>query len=308
VKTLRLEIRRDQHNMILNPQFIIMTDGKRSYAPRFNAEARMFIGWLPYSTKRWELSNSKLRFKEYCLANGIRTPEFTTEPDKKMTNVVVKSNQSSFGDKIWGPYRSTAAHRLESEEFYEAFVQGRIAKIWFWNGEPVVMETQEHPFVFGTGTDKVSELLKRQMRHGERFVIEDLDTVAKEYRDYMGVSLDDIPPRGKKIPVDFRYGSPFYIRRFLEDVTFPSEKYMAVEQELRAAGSRLFEGIPADIRDNTVFTLDAVIDAENRLWCLEMNSNPFVHPAVYAPMISDQMVISGSPMGFPPPLTPMATH
>ncbi|WZB76155.1 hypothetical protein WJ972_09910 [Achromobacter insuavis] len=39
------------------------------------------------------------------------------------------------------------------------------------------------------------------------------------------------------------------------------------------------------MRRNSVFTLDAVIDADDRVWLLEMNSHPMIHPNVYPPML-----------------------
>jgi hypothetical protein len=48
---------------------------------------------------------------------------------------------------------------------------------------------------------------------------------------------------------------------------------------------RCGKGIPAEIRDGTVFTVDAIVDTSNAIWALEMNSNPFLHPAVYELML-----------------------
>ena len=283
--TMRLELTRGTQNYSLQPQFIQIVDGKRSYGPRFTADSRIFIGWLPYFNRRWELANSKIRFKEYCQKHSIRIPEFSVSPDAKMAHVVVKSDQSSFGDSVLGPYASSAAHRLEAGEFYEAYLPGVIAKIWFWNGEPVALETQKPPYVVGNGKDTVRDLLIQQMRLGERIVINEVEKIAKGFRDYKKIQLTDVPPHGAEVPVDFRYGSPFYVRRLVEDVLFPSEKYAALEADFRRVGGLLLDSIPADIRANTAFTVDAILDAEGKASYLEMNSNPFIHPAIYAPMV-----------------------
>ena len=52
-------------------------------------------------------------------------------------------------------------------------------------------------------------------------------------------------------------------------------------------------------RRNSVFTLDAVIDADDRVWLLEMNSHPMIHPNVYPPMLDsvfqDEPVLDDGP-------------
>ena len=37
---------------------------------------------------------------------------------------------------------------------------------------------------------------------------------------------------------------------------------------------------------SSVFTLDAVIDDDDRVWLLEMNSHPMIHPNVYPHMLA----------------------
>ncbi|MDB5822416.1 MAG: hypothetical protein JWR21_1120 [Herminiimonas sp.] len=68
-----------------------------------------------------------------------------------------------------------------------------------------------------------------------------------------------------------------------------------LEPQLTAIGTALWEGIPAGARQDTLFTVDAILDADNRLWVLEMNSNPFVHPLVY-PLVIDSMFPVAEPI------------
>jgi hypothetical protein len=51
-------------------------------------------------------------------------------------------------------------------------------------------------------------------------------------------------------------------------------------------GTTLHQAIPVDIRPRTLFTVDAVVDVDNRIWLLEMNSNPTIHPLCYRSLVS----------------------
>jgi D-alanine-D-alanine ligase-like ATP-grasp enzyme len=72
----------------------------------------------------------------------------------------------------------------------------------------------------------------------------------------------------------------------LKDVFFSKGQMPDVEAQLARAGAVFWTGIPADIRDNTLYAVDAVLDDNNKLWFLEMNSNPFVHPEAYTHMVT----------------------
>ena len=39
------------------------------------------------------------------------------------------------------------------------------------------------------------------------------------------------------------------------------------------------------MRTHTAFSLDGVVDEEDRIWWLEVNCNPLLHPAVYETML-----------------------
>jgi hypothetical protein len=54
-------------------------------------------------------------------------------------------------------------------------------------------------------------------------------------------------------------------------------------------GLRLVEAIPPESRPQTLFTVDAVLDREQKLWVLEMNSNPTVHPLAYPAIVAGAM-------------------
>ena len=46
----------------------------------------------------------------------------------------------------------------------------------------------------------------------------------------------------------------------------------------------------ADFRQrDRVYSIDAIIDTDQRLWILEMNCNPHIHPFLYEPMVTDML-------------------
>jgi hypothetical protein len=58
-----------------------------------------------------------------------------------------------------------------------------------------------------------------------------------------------------------------------------------LQEQLEEAGRILWKEIPDPMRQDTVYTVDAILDSRDCLWFLEMNSNPQVHPDVYLPML-----------------------
>ena len=59
-----------------------------------------------------------------------------------------------------------------------------------------------------------------------------------------------------------------------------------VETQLSAIGRSLWEFVPPDIRHGVLYSVDAVLDAQDEFWLLEMNPNPGVHPDCYPAMIA----------------------
>lgn len=68
----------------------------------------------------------------------------------------------------------------------------------------------------------------------------------------------------------------------------------------------LHRGIDESLRQNSVFTLDAVIDADDRVWLLEMNSHPMIHPNVYPLMLAS--VFADEPVAAEPALEIGSMH
>ncbi len=269
----------------LYPQFISFAKGLKQYTPSLNADARRFIGWCPYVNRRWVLASQKLAFKQFAVENSIRTPDYSTDSAAEMEDVVVKRSVSSFGSTIKGPFKRSSEHSLDvqTQEYFERFTFGRIAKIWYWNDRPVCVEFERMPIVEGNGIATMRELIERRLRRRKKRAMEKLEPLL----DYQNVTLDTVLPKAQERIIDFRYGSPFARRRHERDVDLVNEMIPSLEPQLRAFGSKLWRGIPDQLREDTVFTVDAIVDERDRIWALEMNSNPFIHPYVYPVMLKD---------------------
>jgi hypothetical protein len=265
------------------PQFSYLREGRRLYTPTFGPPVSGFIGWRPYLARSWPLSSEKLAFKAHVEAVGLRTPQSWQTPSADVSRFIVKKNRSSFGDGIRGPYArldaANPAHRLADGEYYEAFIGGRIAKAWYWNGELVCLELRPPPFVVGDGRATVLELASRRAQR----VIDQLALAS--IAAAQGHRLDDVLPEGKRLVADFKYASYYYPPCFDNENVLAKYVATPIGQQLAEAGRVLQQAIPDDIRADTLFTLDAAVDAEDRVFLLEMNSNPWIHPDTYPAML-----------------------
>lgn len=265
------------------PQFSFTRDGRRYYVPTVESHVVGFIGWRSHAPRNWPLSSQKLAFKAFIMTAGLLTPASWQAPTEAARPFIVKKSKSSFGQGIRGPFGrldlSDAMQRLEEGEFYEAFVSGRILKAWYWDGVLVCVEVRAPPSVIGDGRSTLFELASRRGGRG-------IDRQALAWMSALqGLRLEDVPADGRSLEVDFRYGSFYEAGRFDNENVLSAVNQTAIGAQLRKAGEVLREGIPEEVRKDTLFTLDAVVDAEDRVWLLEMNSNPMVHPDAYPAML-----------------------
>jgi len=270
------------------PQFVAPgRDGGMQYTPTLREDAHGFIGWMPYFNKKWPLATDKLLFKKYCVENGLRTPRYWTQPDAAVGDVIIKQKASSFGKGIRGPFRTIdsadAEHRLLEKEYYEQFIMGTIAKAWYWDGKFVCLEMLKMPSVTGDGKRSVYELIGGKSRRSRppppRAKVAALV-------QYQGVSLDDVIPIGREVIVDFRYVSTLFPKSIKSSDVFAKYAGTEIARQFTEAGPVLWAGIPDDVRNGTLWTLDAMVEEDSgRVWFLEMNCNPMVHPDAYFSML-----------------------
>ena len=282
-------IRGHDQDRILYPQFLVVSEGEQYYDQTFSNQSKKFIGWLPYYNKRWELASDKLEFKRYAQEHGLATPEFSLAPSREMADVLIKCDQSSFGNQIQGPFRSSAGLTLDVDEgeYFERFISGKILKIWYWDNMPACMEMDVMPFVVGDGVSPIKELLLRRLVEQGKLAAMDAPcyfSKTEQVLAYDGKNLESVLARHDKQRVEIRYGSNLRLPCYRKVVNLQKRMPEDLKENLLRIGEVAWQGIPAEIRNGTVFTIDAILDAERKIWVLEMNSNPFVHPLVYGLM------------------------
>jgi hypothetical protein len=294
--SLVVQVEREQRHFW--PQFVIFRESRRLYSPAFTADVRAFIGWRPYQARRWPATADKLVFKEHAREVGVRVPEAWTEGGNEIRHVIVKQKRSSFGEGIRGPFERidtpNPSQQLRAGEYYEAFIPGRIAKAWYLNGVLLCLELRPPPFVAGDGRSTVLELA----------TVRSVQTVDQQALSWLiaaqGRRIGDILDIGKRLVVDFRYASPYEIGSFENENVLERLRDTEIGGQFQRAGHLLSSAIPEDMRADTLVTLDAVVDAEDKVWFLEINSNPSVHPDAYPALLRGAL---GLPMGFPWPLS-----
>lgn len=283
-------VRKGEKHWVLYAQFLAEVDGRTRYFPGFTDTATHFAGWMPYPNAGWPATRDKLVFKRAAAALGLRVPEFRVDDAQQMAEVVVKRSTGSFGEHVHGPFRSSGdrALRIADGEYYERFIDGESLKVWYWDGAAVALERDRVPMVTGDGASTLRTLIEKLARQGGRIAREKLAAVVErsaEVLRYDGLELDDVPAAGRRQRVEFRYGTPLLLRRDRLDIDLHGNADPQW-RELHAAAPALTSLLPPELRRNALFTVDAIRDAQGRVWFLEMNANPTVHPLVYAHMLA----------------------
>lgn len=284
-ETFELTIRSGGRQVVLIPRFVREYEGRTIYQRDFTGDGD-FIGWMPYPVKSWPLSTDKTLFKEYALANGLRVTASWTEGPALAPDYIIKPAIGSFGVGIRGPFGPLAPLSediaLQEGNFCEQFIRGRSAKAWFWNGEPVALEVLTPPQMTGDGRRTLREIASQP--RGNFDLVMNLDE-STQILAWQGYQLDEVVPEGVNVMLDFRYLTP-HDRVTLKNRNVWEQMPAEVTAQFCYAGPLLYRGIPDSVRRNSVFTLDAVIDDDNRVWLLEMNSHPMIHPNVYPHMLA----------------------
>ena len=284
-ETYEMSLRINDRKVVLIPRFVREEEGRIVYHRDMSADGN-FIGWMPYAVKSWSLSNDKRHFKDYAVANGLRVTANWTEGTHLAPDYIVKPAVGSFGIGIRGPFGPLAPLDADVElaegEFYEQFIRGRSAKAWCWNGRPVALEVLTPPMITGDGRRSLRQIAAQP--RGNFDVALNLEE-SVQILAWQGVDLDSVLPAGTEVMLDYRYMTPY------DRVTVTNRNvWRSVSPEIAGqfsyAAQLLYRGIDAAVQRNSVFTLDAVIDAEDRVWLLEMNSHPMIHPSVYPHMLA----------------------
>ena len=287
--TFHLVIHGESGSWGLFPQFITRVEKRKAYTPTFDEHATMFIGWMPYFNKQWKIAQRKLAFKGFASRSGLLTPEYAIDNNTPMRDVIVKGDESTFAEGILGPFADSRAYTLQEGQYFERFIRGRIAKIWYWNSQPVCLELIRQPQVVGDGQSSIRQLVQAAL--DRRQIKRDaLMGDVEQMLAYQGKHLDMVPAAGEQVAADFRYGSVLLSLGDTEEVDLTAPQHALAPQALEALrhiGNVLWNKIPGDIREQVAFTVDAVVTDDQQVYALEMNCNPFIHPGIYSTMLNN---------------------
>ena len=283
VTTFTVEVRMGNRVYRLHPLFNTTVDGKNVYTPQFGPHVTRFGGWRPYFNRPVPDAGRKLLFKELLSKHGLPTPEYATEAPSALNEVLIKRDISSFGRELRGPFRSAKSVGLKGAEgeFYERFIPGEIVKIWFYRAKPVCLEIKPMPTVTGDGRSTI-----RQLAEKLRFRADNPShwQLVEEVLAYFGRKLDDRLPDGERQLIDYRYTSAFITPQETRDMRLPAEGEKGLEV-LPSVGEVIWNSLADVWRADAMYSVDAIRDPQGKLWFLEANFSPFIHPYLYPAMV-----------------------
>jgi hypothetical protein len=291
-ETLNLLIRGRGRQIELQPQFMCRRDGGIVYTPRLSTDVRGFIGWRPYFNRIWPEATEKMIFKDFCASKELRTPARYIRAEDVRSSVLVKRSRSSFGQGMTGPFTANALKELNyvprPGEYFEEFIHGDIAKIWYWNDQPASLEIIPMPAVVGDGRSSLRDLIAN-IKSLFAFAEPDQTQLREALAQFQGLTLDSVPREGQRVLVDFRYQSTLHPTVFTKVNMLKEYEGTRALEQIREAGKEFWNLIPEQLRQNTVYTIDAIVDEQQNVWFLEMNCNPLVHLDVYPVMIESML-------------------
>jgi hypothetical protein len=287
VGTLQMQISLKGKSLRFFPQFTCDTDdGGIAFSPQLMDGVNGFVGWYPYQPKAWPAAQNKLAFKQLAARHQLRIPAWSQDIRQVKGAFIVKAERSSLGRGMHGPYRvqegqaPTASLDLSKGEYAEQFIMGRMLKAWYWNDQLLVAELAPMPYVQGNGLSTVEQLLLRKLGD-DQTLPEPLDSLLS----MQGLQRQSVLSDNAVAVVDYRYMSPLNPAFTRDHNVRPQIKGNNLEAQLLQAGQWFWNDIPADIRDNTIFSVDGIVDDQGRVWLLEINCNPQIHPAFYSTML-----------------------
>ena len=297
---------------LLYPQFSKTRDtGSRFYHALLEKESDRFAGWRPYLPIFIDGFNDKLYFKQYLLAAGCLTPDYSESTTADLVGVIIKNRQSAFSENIKGPFAAASECPLHPEqgEYYEQFIAGEIVKIWYGNAKPICIELASMPAVLGDGQQSIGELIialsaSKGYENPQDRLLKQLIRDQAAYKDdpryegarvtlnriqqvllYSGYTLDDVLDKQQRQIIDFRYVHRFprnnavhWLDRCELDVT-------PYRDQLEYTGAVIATLLEQPSCSLLFYTVDAILDDSQQLWILEANSNPMMHPFVYEDML-----------------------
>jgi hypothetical protein len=160
--------------------------------------------------------------------------------------------------------------------------------MWFWGETPFFAHLHDYPTIMGDGAASVGNLVEERLQSVGRSLDDSAEMgVIRQALAYQGHDLASVLEDGEAVWLDYRYGRSFKS----SPVTSVSDNAWAElstdakgqAQALgRFLGAELLKTLPAPV----LYSVDAVMDAQDTLWWLEMNSNPILPPDGYPLILS----------------------
>jgi hypothetical protein len=269
------------------PRFVTRMGAGTAYTDVPVDDTVGFAGWLPYGPRRWPEGSGKAAFRRFAQANGLPQPAACIDPADLRGPFLVKGEKGSFGRGQRGPFLTCdafdPAHRLREGEYYENFVPGWMAKGWCWGASCIALDLQRPPTVSSDGRSTVRALAGAL----GAFAVQDTELLARLSAYCNVASIDEVLPEGREVLVHYRWGADPRQLAGAPGSLPPAPVPPGVQAQFDAAAQRSVAclaaaGLPAE----TLYTLDAVVDADGTTLFLEMNCNPLVHPAAYDTMVA----------------------
>lgn len=284
--TLGMEIDHGGKVVQFYPQFDVETKKGLYFVQDIGPSVVGFVGWFPYLPKGWPAAQSKLAFKEFARQAHLRTPAWSQNASDAKGLVLVKRDVSTFGAGQRGPFLVTAGEgasdgpiTISADEYIEQFIVGQLVKAWYWCDQLAVVEVVDMPSVTGDGARTILGLYEEQCQQKGA---EPSAALLKA----QGFVETDVLDAGRQVLVDYQIlaqSSPAHFQDFNCRERIVGSSF---EAQLLEAGRLAWSSVPEDQRGIGAFiSLDGVLDAQGRVWFLEMNCNPRLHPAAYAPML-----------------------
>ena len=298
LKDFTLEVKHRGRYYRMYPMFQGKVGNQLVHLPQLTPDVSGFGGWRPYQTLTHPHSNDKQLFKDYLRQCELRAPaswEYSGKPPEQ--DYVLKARSSSFGRGLFGPYSGGTPPTATAEEmapygnlFAEQFVAGRMLKVWFWGTRPFFVHMQDYPSITGDGRSTVRELAQRRVGQAKlKWESFEQKPVVLDCLAFQGLNLDDKLEQGRSAWIDFRYS-----QLYETPATGSAISDNQLEPLLKLSGDqlpRMGEALARLLRPTVpvpvMITADGLLDAEGRIWWLEMNTNSLMPPEGYATMFAD---------------------
>jgi hypothetical protein len=285
--TFRFEVAGSGQYFELVPEFLAPSPDRLKYLDTITPEVSEFAGWRVAPRKNWGASD-KLKFKEFCDAQRLRTPKLHALGASGDTLVLAKekSKPAATRGAIVGPLTLSQLARNDTGKdlFAEEYIEGKSVQAWYFGGKLACVEIREKPTVTGDGKRTLRELVQA-LDFSLGFLPLDWNTVAA-LGALKDLSLDSRVPAGVVVPADIRYNSSLHRIANGDENVLPQIVGSPVHDQLVRAGPVLNQFIPEALRPHAVFSTRSVIDASSNVWFTDMDPDRYMHPAIYTAMLT----------------------